>query len=321
MHWLKRYGIILGKDKRVWCCQTVQFVIERQQTRYPSLNSSCAYWGLGQKLDFISTEYWDKGINTDQIPWDHLSEYGRQDVDLTHSLFLKQQEYLRTKSKELCQLIKLLNQDLIVLAEMEWNGLVFDAQESRKRGEDLHKEIIEIDTKLLDIIGSYPVNFNSPDHVSCILYGGIIEFVEKIPYEHTYKTGLKAGETHTRYHAVKKPVKFEQLVEPLENSGLDKVGYFSTSQGMLKRLKAKGKARSIISLLTQRAALEQLKSTYYFGWPETIEEMDWPKNEVHSNLNQSVVITGRLSSSTPNQQNVPEPVYNLIKTRFQCPTN
>lgn len=314
LHWLKRYGIRFD-HKELWCGQVAQFVIRDQQERYPSLDSSCAFWGLGQKLDVIEREYWDKGINTDQIPWEPLSEYARQDVDLTYSLYLKQQEYLRENPQKR-QLINLLQQDLLILQEMEWNGLIYDTQESLRRAESLDSELKEIDESIKSRVGQYPFNFNSTDHVSAILYGGNIKFVDKQPYEHTYKTGQKQGQSVIRYKHVTKIINFPRLVTPLEKSELKKGSVWSTNEGTLVRLKAKEPARSIIKALLRRAELEQLRSTYYTGWPNKMKENDWPENEVHSQLNQCVVITGRLSSNAPNQQNVPGEVYELIKSRF-----
>lgn len=315
LHWLRKYDILLGSGKRLWCCQAAQFVIRNQTEKYPSLNSSCAYWNLGQKLDIIATEFWDKGLDTTDVPWELLSEYSVKDVDLTYSLFLRQQEYLRSNPK-LERLISLVNQDLEVLAEMEWNGLMFNTSESLKRCEQQQQTIAEIDANIKELVGNYPVNPNSPDHVSAILYGGSIEFVSRTPYDHTYKSGSRAGETHVRFHKETQVVNFPRLVNPLPKSELAKDGFWSTAEGTLRRLKAKGVARTIIKLLLARAKHEQLRSTYYEGWPRRIREMDWPENTVHSQLNQSVVVTGRLSSSNPNQQNPPLEVQELVETRF-----
>jgi DNA polymerase-1 len=316
LHWLRKYDILLGSGRRLWCCQATQFVIRNQTEKYPSLNSSCAYWNLGSKLDVIKAEFWDKGLDTTDVPWELLSEYSVRDVDLTYSLFLKQQEYLRLNPK-LERLVSLVNQDLEVLAEMEWNGLLFNTEESVKRCEAEQKTISEIDVSIKELIGNHPINPNSVNHVSCILYGGVIEFVSRVPYEHIYKSGSRAGETHVRFNKETKVVSFPRLVNPLPKSELAKEGLWSTAEGTLRRLKAKGTARTIIKLLLRRAKHEQLRSTYYEGWPKRISEMDWPENTIHSQLNQSVAVTGRLSSSNPNQQNPPPEVTELVESRFR----
>ena len=313
LHWLRKYGLRL--PKKVWCTQVAQFVILNQQEKYPSLNSACAHWGLGQKLNVIEEEYWSKGISTENIPWKLLDEYSRQDVDLTYSLFLKQQEYLRTHPSKKSKLITLLNQDLLILEEMEWNGLLFDTTLANERTIKLSGEIEELDKQLTSIVGNYPINFNSPDHLSCILYGGTIRFKIAEPYEHTYKSGPRAGMTETRYKHSINEVVFPQLVKPLDGSELAKANYWSTDAGTFKKLRPKGKARSIIELMVARSEKDKLVGTYYTGWPKKIAEMKWPSGIVHASLNQCVAVTGRLSSNGPNQQNVPGEVYDCIKTR------
>lgn len=328
LHWLRRYGIIeygalttpSGKmdgvlNKTLWCTQVAQFIIRNQQERMPSLNSSCEFWGLPQKLDVVEKEYWDKGIDTPDIPLDILSEYGMKDVELTYQLYEKQMEYLKDKP-ELLRLIQLANQDLLVLAEMEWNGLRYDIDESATRAELMEGELAQIDKNLKGIVGDYNFNFNSGDQLSAILYGGSIKFRVSTPYKHTFKSGQKAGQTVERFTHEDTEVKFPRIVEPMDKFKLDKDGYWSTGEPALKQLKATGKAKEIVRLLLERAKLEQLVKMYYRGWPKKMVEMDWEAGEVHSQLNQCVVVTGRLSSSGPNQQNVPPEVYELVKTRY-----
>src|SRR5882672_188691 len=91
LHWLKRLDIDFT-GKRVYCCQLGEYLLSRQQHRYPSLDE-CAEKYLGEKkLDIVRTEYWDKGINTDQIPREILSAYARRDCDLTRGIYLAQQK-------------------------------------------------------------------------------------------------------------------------------------------------------------------------------------------------------------------------------------
>ena len=61
LHWLKRYGINFQSNK-IWDCQLVHFILQGQQTPYPSLNQVCEHYGLETKLDVVSTEYWKNKI-------------------------------------------------------------------------------------------------------------------------------------------------------------------------------------------------------------------------------------------------------------------
>lgn len=316
LHILRKCGILEYQDlKKVWDCQAVQFIIQNQQVRFPSLNGAAEYWNLAPKFDLVEKEYWSKGIDTPDIPWKILHEYARGDAVLTYHVYLAQKKYLDQHDK-LRQLAALLNQDLVVLAEMEWNGLKYDTEESLKRSEKTKQEIRDIDASIKAIVGNYDFNFSSNDQLSAILYGGTIEFVRHIPYEHTYKSGPRIGLTETRYKHEKTPVTFPPLVKPTKGSELKKLGYFSVEEGVLSQLRCSGPAKQVVGLIIKRKELERLNSTYYEGFPKKMMEMDWPKDELHGQLNQSVVVTGRLSSSSPNIQNMPPEVDELVKTRF-----
>ena len=314
LHWLRRYGLEVSSP--VFCTQLAQFIIENQQRRYPSLEDSCLYWGITGKQNTIKEDYWDKGIDNTEVPWPVLHDRGTSDAELTYQLYLKQTEYLRAHPK-MEKLVELANIDLLVLREMEWNGLKFNVEKSRQREEQLSAEIQTIDKNLRFNLGNYNFNFNSSDHLSCILYGGTIVFRERAPYLHRYKTGVKKGTTAMRSAIVEHEVTMPRLIAPIEGSELKKEGYFSTAAPVLAKLRPKQLAKRVIDFLKRRAELEQLVSTYYNGFPEKMLEMDWEPNEIHSQLNQCVAITGRLSSSGPNQQNIPPSVYELVETRYE----
>lgn len=91
LHWIKRYGINF-KHCRVWDCQLVHFILRNQTTPYPSLNAVSEYYGLGTKLDVVARDYWDKGIDTPDVPREILKPYLEQDLLLTYQIYLKQLE-------------------------------------------------------------------------------------------------------------------------------------------------------------------------------------------------------------------------------------
>ncbi len=310
LHWLRRYNIEF-QHKRIWDCQLAEFVYTYQKIRMPSLNQVCEQRGLGQKLDVIKEEYWDKDIDTPDIPYDILSKYLIQDLLLTEKLYLAQINDERYPAKR--ALLGLENADLLVLQEMEWNGLPFDVEASLKKSQEIEKQIEEITHKLNGIVGSNVVNWNSTDHVSAVLYGGVVEEPIKIPAG-VFKTGKKAGQDKFS-NGIKEHV-FPRLVEPLPKTELKKPGLWSTDEPTLRSLKITGKAKDIVELLQEVTKLDKMNGTYYKGIPKLIAEMGWEGNIIHGQLNKCVAVTGRLSSSKPNLQNMAEDVFNLIKSRF-----
>lgn len=311
LHWLQRE---LGfRAQCVWCCQLAEFIFSSQSWKYPDLNTTLLNYGFEPKLDVVKTEYWDKGIDTDEIPFDILAEYGAYDVEGTWNVFKKQVERFKTDKVNQFRLFRLHCNDLVVLQEMEFNGIVYDEASSKRRSQELLKQINHLEGQLNGFFDNTPINFDSGYHVSSILYGGSISQDTRIPVG-VYKTGEKVGQP--RYKIIVNEFKYERLVEPLKGSELKKEGYFSTDEPTLLSLKADKNVKTVIKWLLERGKIIKLRSTYLDGLPNTIEKMGWNPDMLHSNLNQCVAGTGRLSSTKPNQQNLPKEAKQFCVSRF-----
>lgn len=312
LHWLRRYGITFD-NKRIWDCQLVHFILTGQRNSYPSLNDVCAHYGFETKLDVVSEEYWKAGVDTPDIPRDILEEYLQQDLVLTEQVYLKQVEEVNLLSPQLQRLISLHNQDLLVLEQMEANGLLYNEEESETLANELDNQISRIDSILSEYTNCTEFNFNSVDHLSAFLYGGSIALRRKVPAGF-YKTGPKAGLPKEKWEDYE--VQFERLLKPLKGTELSKEGLFSTDEATLRSLKGSKKALEIIELLLKRSELEKRVSTYYRGLLETARKFNWKKGMIYGQLNQCVARTGRLSSSRPNLQNFDGEIKQLFYSRF-----
>lgn len=78
-----------------------------------------------------------------------------------------------------------------------------------------------------------------------------------------------------------------------------KTGQYSTSEDILEKLVPK---HPIVSKIMEYRALKKLLTTYITALPAAINPTT---GRVHTNYNQTVTATGRLSSSAPNLQNIP----------------
>ena len=313
LHWIRRYGINFN-TKRIWDCQLVHFILTGQTESYPSLNGVAAHYGLGTKLDVVSTEYWKNGIDTPDIPRDILEEYLQGDLDLTYQVYLKQLAEVQAGSLQLQRLISLHNQDLLVLQDMEFNGLLYNARKSEELANELEAQIVELDSELYGYHNCDSFNPNSGDHLSCLLYGGGIKLSRKVPAGF-YKTGARKGEPKEKWEDY--TVELPRLFTPPKGSELAKEGYFSTDEYTLKSLKSRNQhsLKAIQTLLT-RSDLEKRVSTYYRGLLKLAAELNWKENMIHGQLNQCVARTGRLSSSKPNLQNFDGGIKGLFYSRF-----
>ncbi|HEX7586453.1 MAG TPA: DNA polymerase I, partial [Patescibacteria group bacterium] len=105
-------------------------------------------------------------------------------------------------------------------------------------------------------------------------------------------------------------VLFEKLKLPTKNIKKLKTGY-STASGELAKL---AKEHKIIEKIEEYRELFKLKTTYLDTLPEYLDK----DSRIHTNFNQAVTATGRLSSSDPNLQNIPikTDLGQLIRTAF-----
>ncbi|MDE7180598.1 MAG: DNA polymerase I [Muribaculaceae bacterium] len=78
-----------------------------------------------------------------------------------------------------------------------------------------------------------------------------------------------------------------------------KTGQYSTSEDVLEKLMPK---HPIVAKIMEYRALKKLLTTYLTALPAAINPAT---GRVHTNYNQTVTATGRLSSSAPNLQNIP----------------
>ncbi len=98
---------------------------------------------------------------------------------------------------------------------------------------------------------------------------------------------------------------FDRLKLPTHKSRKIKTGY-STDAATLEKLQEDDPTGVVKAILDYRT-LEKLKSTYVDALPQLVHPQT---QRVHTDFNQAVTSTGRLSSSHPNLQNIP------IRTEF-----
>lgn len=311
LHWYRKLGLNL-QHKKIWCCQLAEYILSYQRIRYPSLEETAIKYGLGHKEDVVKTEYWDKGISTEFIPWNILESYGAQDGNLTYQVYLKQLEQFEQKP-HLYYLFLLACQDIHVLQEMEWNGLRLDVALCEKKATEIEEQIKDIYITLSSVYPDVQINFGSPDQLSAFLYGGIVkeEYKEHVGF---YKTGKQAGQP--KYANRVKEHILPRLVQPIKGSELKKEGLFGTSEDILNKLKGPN-AKKFVGPLLELARLEKLNSTYYRGLLKKCLEKHWEGNEIHGQFNQSVTQTGRLSSSDPNLQNLAGDSLDIFISRYE----
>lgn len=134
------------------------------------------------------------------------------------------------------------------------------------------------------------------------------EFFDKMSFELDDRLGVIEQQMHESIgHSVNlnstqqlSKALFETLgLKPPRGTRRTASGHYSTSADVLEKLRGE---HTVIDLLLEYRELTKLKSTYVNALPQQIN----PKtSRIHTSLNQTGSVTGRLASSNPNLQNIP----------------
>ena len=339
LNWLYKYGV--EYDGKVWDCQLFEHFASNMQWITPSLEEACRDAHLEGQKDKEIEAYWEQDINTDQIPWSCIERRVLSDVDITYQLYLAQLEEFSTWPKNRQNLFKLQCQDLLVLHHIERNGFYYDEEKSKEEAAATQAVLLDLEKQIHELAGDDRPNLNSDEHVSAILYGGSIKY-EWQEENGVYKSGAKIGQT--RYKWLETIVEYPRLVPPIDGTEAEKTkslisilkeqgktkeeiaivlltqGVWSIDKKVLGRLlngRINQKGKQLIELLLKYSAEARSLSSYLDGLPKLIAKMNWPRNYLHGTINQTVVRTGRTSSSKPNLQNFDGDLKILFSTRFK----
>ena len=92
---------------------------------------------------------------------------------------------------------------------------------------------------------------------------------------------------------------FKVLNLPTQGMRKTKSGHYSTAAGVLERLRGQ---HPVVDLVLEQRSLSKLKSTYVDALPRLVNPAT---GRLHTSYHQTGTVTGRLSSSDPNLQNIP----------------
>ena len=160
---------------RVYDTMIGEYVLGRGFRKPLSLKEICKRRKVSLKSDIIE-HYMDNQISFSDIPWTIVEKYGRQDIISTREVFESQMEDLKLpRNKNLLATVKMMNEFLIVLTDMEINGIKIDT----KALEDVKMEFRlefnslreSIDQTIWERMGDTRINPSSPEQLSWLIYG------------------------------------------------------------------------------------------------------------------------------------------------------
>ena len=289
---------------RIWCTQLAEYLLTGQDSKWASLDELSAKYG-GTIKDSRIKEYWDAGVDTEDIDPEEIMPYLDQDIRNTELVFLAQVK--KTMEMDMMPLMMSQMEALLATCEMEYNGMAFDAVGALETAVDMAGDIRETEIKLEESMaraGIVHANPASSHQISCFLFGGmhkylVVEDVLDVANgggSLRYKSGAKKGEVKT--HKVEHINTIIGTFKP-KKAWANKEGYSVANDVLSELLRHAGSTKFIKDLLDYRRMQKDVK-TYYVG----ISNLTWPDGFVHGNFNHCNTNTGRLSSSAPNLQNI-----------------
>lgn len=309
INWLKAIGINL-EGKKLWCTLTADYLMSGQFRQSRKLNDVAARYKLGSKLDEVA-KYWEQGYQTDEIPSDILLAYLAQDVSLTRDVYKFQ--YPIIKKNQLLKLAELTFSVADMLSDMEVGGVAFNKEQAEKYVAEYRDKLKEIDKEIFKFVG-YEFNIGSSSQLSACLYGGYVKTKYREQYIKQFKSGPKTRERWSERMEFVKGLGFK----PIDGTEGSKPGQYSTNKKIISQLIAETPDQKILlDLLLQRSKIDKIVETFITAKDDSgLLHKIGVDSRIHPSFNQTVTVTGRLSSSNPNGQNLPRKGSSPIKRCF-----
>jgi DNA polymerase I-like protein with 3'-5' exonuclease and polymerase domains len=310
--YLYRESIFLKDElqgRLIWDTQLAEYILSAQQTKWSSLDELSVQYGLPIKDDKIK-KYFEKGLGSDKIPSAELIPYLEQDV--TNTAQIARLQYARAIEAGQLTLIKTQMEALHATTEMQFNGLHIDRAKLDDYTVEVVNKYVEIKLDLQELAEGHLIeDINSPKQWSQFFFGGTkkVKVKEEVG---VYKNG------NTKYKLVEKKIKIDPFIRyvPDPDKVSAKTGQVSVDDAVLNDMLKHTfdpKAIAIINALLKYRELSKQLSTYVQGLSKHIIG-----DFIHGKLNHTATVTGRLSSTSPNLQNISNnPIKQIFTSRFK----
>ena len=310
--YLYRTSMFLREElqgRRIWDTQLAEYILSAQQTKWSSLDELSVQYGLPVKDDKIK-KYFEKGLGSDKIPSAELIPYLEQDV--TNTAQIARLQYARAIEAGQLTLIETQMEALHATTEMQFNGLHIDRAKLDDYTVEVVNKYVEVKLDLQELAEGHLIeDINSPKQWSQFFFGGTkkVKVKEEVG---VYKNG------NTKYKLVEKKIKIDPFIRyvPDPDKVSAKTGQVSVDDAVLNDMLKHTfdpKAIAIINALLKYRELSKQLSTYVQGLSKHIIG-----DFIHGKLNHTATVTGRLSSTSPNLQNISNnPIKQIFTSRFK----
>jgi DNA polymerase I-like protein with 3'-5' exonuclease and polymerase domains len=297
----------LLQERKIWDTQLAEYILSAQQTKWSSLDELSIKYGLPVKDDTIK-KYFQAGLGSDKIPPEELIPYLEQDV--TNTTAIAKLQWQRAVDQGQLVLIETQMEALHATTEMQFNGLHIDRPALDTYTVEVVNQYVGVKLDLEALAAKHVDDINSPKQWSQFFFGGTkkVKVKEEVGF---YKNGKVKTKLMDKEITLKPFIKYT----PDPDKVSAKTGQVSVDDSvlgdMLKHTFDKEAIAIIESLLKYRELSKQL-STYVQGLSKHIIG-----DYIHGKLNHTATVTGRLSSTNPNLQNISNnPIKQIFNSRW-----
>lgn len=227
LHYMRPYmdekGWKITMDRcPIWDTQIAEYVLTGQKNKMASLDDLCRQYGLDTKKGAGHeeiTEMFNNGLGAQHADQEKLAEYLKHDLESTGRVALIQ---MAAATEAQFNLIAQMGDALKAVCEMEYNGMhvnhelidtyrvaiVNDMIELQK---EMEKQLLLVHPDAKELLLYKPNALTSNQVLSCILFGGRINYTTKVA-DGLYKSGAKKGQV--KFRNLEKTIKFKRRVVP-----------------------------------------------------------------------------------------------------------
>ena len=308
----------LLQKKRLWDIQLAEYLLSGQTEKWPSLDRMSVKYGYPIKDDTI-TKMFEVGIGADKIPEDLIKPYLLQ--DLQNTLGIAEQQIAKVVSLGMMDLVISQMEALHCVTEMMYNGMNVDYVYFAEYAGEVATEYADVQLKLAKDVNGVPERYYSIEDLasatqwSKLLFGGSSKVVEK-EAAGFYKNGKP------KFKSVPKNITYPPFstIIPFDEWKSEKTGKVSVDEEVLKHIsmyESIPQVKDIVKqLLLYREITKQL-TTYIQGLGKHVIR-NKTQDYIYSRINQVTTATGRLSSTSPNIQNISNnPIKAIFTSRYE----
>lgn len=310
----RAYSLELNKEN----LEKIKFVLEDE-------NIKKAGWNLKNDYKFFKSKNINLcGLGFDVMLADYLVRSGEK-IELERLILAELGEEFNDKgtgqislmgfsreekAKKLCQKVDYIWKLKDILAKKIEE--VSENQKKYSQSKNLKNVFEKIEMPLVEILAEMEI---TGIKINEIIFKGISEKIS-IQLEHLENKIQELAQKSFNVNSTQQlsVILFEDLKLPTEGIKKNKTGY-STAASELEKLKG---VHKIIEKIETYRELFKLKTTYLDNIPLLIKK----DGRVHTTFKQEVAATGRLSSESPNLQNIPikSDIGKIIRTAFEAET-